>query len=223
MRRVRLATAEAAVTLGLAAPALGVRLDPALEVLRAPPATAIPPILRNALLAARPAWQVAATAAGTPAETTAWHTATEALARAFFERPAQRLDGSGNSARSDGTEAGTGAAATPPPPDAILLAGPRPALTAAIAALGLGAERPAALDVPADTRVWTARAPATGATVVVIEAEDPALLGRLARPLPHHGASGYLAFAGGRAIVRGAAPFAEPEIAVMPGAEAPGG
>jgi hypothetical protein len=222
MRRVRLATAEAAVTLGLAAPALGVRLDPALEVLRAPPATAVPPILRNALLAARPAWQVAATAAGTPAETTAWHTATEALARAFFERPAQRLHGDEDGERSDGTEARNGAAATPPP-DAILLAGPRPALAAAIAALGLGAERPDALDVPADTRVWTARAPATGATIVVIEAEDPALLGRLARPLPHHGASGFLAFLGGRAIVRGAAPFAEPEIAVTPGAEAPGG
>jgi len=203
VQRVRLDARQAVIRLQLASPALGVRLDPALTVLRAPPPAAVPPILRNALLASRPAWQVAAptgeVADTDTAEDESWRQATADLAAAFFERPATGL-------------AGTGAAETAH--DALLLSGPRAALAERVEALGIRAQRPAGLDVASDARVWTARAPGSGATWVVVEADAPATLAAVIRSLPHHGASGWIAFSEGRSVARGAAPFAEPEIPV---------
>jgi len=204
LQRVRLGTQQAVVRLRLQAPALGVRLDPTLSVLRAPTSAAMPPILRNALLAARPAWRVSH-AEHASADMAEWQAATATLATAFFERPAIAL-----AAMAPGLATPAAAARH----DALLLTGPAAALSAEIAALGLGPQRPAALSGPGEARVWTARAPETGVTVVIVEADAPATLAALARPLPHYGASGWLLFNGGRANARGAASLAEPEIPV---------
>jgi len=211
MQRVRLSTQQAVVQLRLPAAALGVRLDPSLSVLRAPAAAAMPPILRNALLAAMPAWWVSQ-AGDAIHDTAEWQAATATLAAAFFERPAVAL-----AAMTPGLATPAAAARH----DALLLTGPAAALSAEVAALGLGPQRPAALSGPGEAHVWTARTPETGITVVIVEADNPATLAALARPLPHHGASGWLLFNGGRATARGAAPLAEPEIPVTQSSSPP--
>jgi hypothetical protein len=191
--RVVLEEARAVVRLATAAAALGVTLDPGLSVLRAPAPGALPPILRNALLARHPAW-TSLEAGGD------WHGASTALATAFFERPAARIEPG---------------AVLPPAVDAHLLVGKRGAVATAARTLGVFEQRPDGLDAPGEAGVWTARAPDSPVTLVFVEAKTPATVANLARPLPHYGASAWLLISEGRATVRGAGHLDEPEFAVV--------
>jgi hypothetical protein len=190
--RVMLEKERAVARLATSGVALGVTLDPGLTVLREPAPGALPPILRNALLARRPVWT--SLEAGPD-----WHLASAALATAFFERPSEWVE----------TQA-----ALPTVADAQLLVG-RPAVVAGAArALGVVTQRPDDLNALGEAGIWTARAPASSATLVFVEAGEPAIVEMLARPLPHYGASSWLLIDGGRAKARGAGHFNEPEFPV---------
>jgi aminopeptidase N len=195
---LRLTAESSTVQLVTSRPALGVTLDPALTVLREPPPRAVPPILRNALLARSPDWRVLS-------DEPAWREAAAALAAAFFERSALERP-AGQPAQDDA--------------DAHLIAGPAQAVVTLATTLGLIAQRPAALDGEGEARVWTARDSSSAATWVFVETADASALAALARPLPHYGAAGWLLLAGGRAVARGSAAFDEPEVPVATALEA---
>lgn len=190
--RVMLENERAVARLATSAAALGVTLDPGLTVLREPAPDALPPILRNALLARRPVWTTLETG-------TDWHRASAALATAFFERPSARVDTP---------------AALPTVADAQLLVGRHGAVASVARALGVLTQRPDELNAPGEAGIWTARAQASSTTLVFVEARDPAIVATLARPLPHHGASAWLLVDEGRAKARGAGHFNEPEFPV---------
>jgi hypothetical protein len=161
----------------------GVRLDPELRVWRVLGREALPPILRQ--------WMVAKTPRlGLVSSDPQTRDAAHALAQRFFERPAQSTDLS----EVGGSEP-------------LLVVGLHEDVDAALRRLGLPA-RPANLSGRGSAQVWTIFENTVSTPVAVVSARDAASLAALQRPLPHYGAQSYVILDGSRVIERGVWPAA---------------
>ena len=176
VRRVELSRERETTVLELPARPLQLALDPEFRLWRALAASEAPPILRDAMLAARPALL-------TPGMDAAVRAAAASLAQRLLER-------------APGAQQSAGA---------LLVAGLHADIDAWLAGAGLAA-RPALLAAnKGSAQVWTARA-RDGRIVVLVSARDAAALAALARPLPHYGRQSYLIFEGARMLSRGTWP-----------------
>ena len=175
-RRVELSRVRATSVIELPAEPLQVALDPELRLLRRLAAAEAPPILRDAMLADRPALII-------PTADAALQAAARELAARLFERaPAERASAS-----------------------TLLVAGLHADIDAWLAGAGMAA-RPATLATTrGSAQVWTARS-SDGRIALLVSAQDAASLAALARPLPHYGQQSYLVFEGARAVERGTWP-----------------
>jgi hypothetical protein len=175
-RRVELTRQRETAVIELPAEPVQIALDPQLRLLRRLAPDEAPPILRDAMLAARPALIA-------PAADPAVQAAARELAARLFERA--RVESAGASA--------------------LLVAGLHADIDAWLAGAGMAA-RPANLAAArGSAQVWTARA-GDGRIAVLVSAQDAASLAALARPLPHYGRQSYLLFEGARASERGTWP-----------------
>jgi len=175
-RRVELEREHADVVLELLAEPLQIALDPDLRLWRHLAPGEAPPILRDAMLAARPALILASADAAVQA-------AAQALAGRLLER----------------------AGAAPANPDALMVAGLHADIDAWLAREKL-APRPDNLAPDrGSAKVWTARS-GDGRVVLLVSARDAASLAALARPLPHYGRESWLVFDGARMLARGSWP-----------------
>jgi hypothetical protein len=175
-RRVELTRERETAVIELPAEPLQIALDPQLRLLRRLAPDEAPPILRDAMLAERPALIA-------PSADPAVQAAARELAARLFER-----------ARVDSASA-----------SALLVAGLHADIDAWLADAGMAA-RPATLAAArGSAQVWTARA-GDGRIALLVSAQDAASLAALARPLPHYGRQSYLLFEGARALERGTWP-----------------
>ena len=189
-RWIETAKAHDEVTLLLDARPTGVRLDPELRVWRRLESAELPPILRQWIIATRPALLIASTQADV-------REAAEALARRLLEAPAQATT-------PDALKLGT---------EPVLLMGLHREVDAALARSNLP-PRPSSLDAgKGSAQVWTVAQPSV-APLAVISASDAAALRALLRPLAHYGAQSWLVFEGSRVLARGVWPAPAPLIAV---------
>jgi uncharacterized protein YfaP (DUF2135 family) len=172
-RRIAFARERATTVLELPAEPLEIALDPEMRLWRRLAKDEAPPILRDAMLAERPAL-VTPTA----------DAAVQAAARDLAARLLERADTS----TAD--------------PSALLVAGLHADIDAWLAREGMPA-RPAMLaDGCGSAQVWTARA-RHGRIVVLVSVRDAQSLTALSRPLPHYGRESYLVFEGARMMAHG--------------------
>ncbi len=181
IRRIALAQPRETATLELDARPEGVRLDPELRLWRRPAAEQLPPILRQWITARAPRLALASVDEQTRA-------AAATLAQRLFEN-APRAAALAELDRDN---------------EPMLLAGLHEDVDAALARAGLP-PRPAELAGRGSAQVWTV-ARGDDAALAVVSARDAAALAALARPLPHYGSQSWLAFEGGRMLVRGVWP-----------------
>ena len=164
----------------------GVRLDPDFRLWRRLDPEALPPILRQWIAAGAPRIAVVSDAAEVGR-------AAQALAKRFFEAPAQPVS---MRDASDGHRP-------------LMVIGLHEDVARTLAAWAL----PHAPDIVANrgtARVWTIRETGSAGPVAVVSARDAAALAALAHPLPHYGSQSYLVFEGSRAVARGTWPAQVP-------------
>jgi aminopeptidase N len=166
-----------------AASASAVRLDPDLRLWRRLDPQALPPILREWILARAPHYAVV-----TPSDDV--RAAAERLAQRLFESPARPAE------PADGDKA------------PLLIVGLYADVDAALARLGLP-PRPAQVARSGSARVWTIPRAPHNTPIAVVSARDAEALAALERPLPHYGAQSWLVFDGRRALARGVWPLQE--------------
>jgi aminopeptidase N len=166
-----------------AASASAVRLDPDLRLWRRLDPQALPPILREWILARAPHYAVV-----TPSDDV--RAAAERLAQRLFESPARPAE------PADGDKA------------PLLIVGLYADVDAALARLGLP-PRPAQVARGGSARVWTIPRAPHNTPIAVVSARDAEALAALERPLPHYGAQSWLVFDGRRALARGVWPLQE--------------
>jgi aminopeptidase N len=164
-----------------AASASAVRLDPDLRLWRRLDPQALPPILREWILARAPHYAVV-----TPSDDV--RAAAERLAQRLFESPARPAE------PADGDKA------------PLLIVGLYADVDAALARLGLP-PRPAQVARSGSARVWTIPRAPHNTPIAVVSARDAEALAALERPLPHYGAQSWLVFDGRRALARGVWPL----------------
>jgi hypothetical protein len=168
------------VTLTVGAAPEGVRLDPEFRLWRRLEQDAVPPILRQWIIARAPRLSVVSTAREV-------QHAAQALAHRIFEAPA-RMANAADAAREG---------------EPLLIIGLHADIDRTLSTLGLP-PRPAALAGRGSAQVWTIqRSGSASPPIAVVSARDAESIAALARPLPHYGGQSYLAFDGGRAIMRG--------------------
>jgi len=179
-RRIEVDRERNLATLTLDAEPEGVRLDPEFRLWRRLADEALPPILRQWIIARAPRLSLVSAAAEV-------RHAAQALAQRFFEAPARMADAA--DAARDG--------------EPLLIIGLHADIDSTLSALGLPS-RPATLANRGSAQVWTIqRGGSAFPPIAVVSARDAESLAALARPLPHYGGQSYLAFDGGRAIERG--------------------
>jgi hypothetical protein len=167
-------------TLTLDAAPEAVRLDPEFRLWRRLEKDALPPILRQWIIARAPRLSLVSAAADV-------RRAAQALAQRFFEAPARMADAA--DAARDG--------------EPLLIIGLHADVDGTLSALRLP-PRPAALAGRGSAQVWTIQRSGSDAPpIALVSARDAESLAALARPLPHYGGQSYLAFDGGRVIERG--------------------
>ncbi|MCG6952546.1 MAG: M1 family peptidase [Betaproteobacteria bacterium] len=166
-----------------AASASAVRLDPDLRLWRRLDPQALPPILREWILARAPQYAVV-----TPSDDV--RAAAERLAQRLFESPARPAE------PADGDKA------------PLLIVGLYADVDTALARLGLP-PRPAQVARSGSARVWTIPRAPYNTPIAVVSARDAEALAALERPLPHYGAQSWLVFDGRRALARGVWPLQE--------------
>ena len=164
-----------------AASASAVRLDPDLRLWRRLDPQALPPILREWILARAPHYAVV-----TPSDDV--RAAAERLAQRLFESPARPAE------PADGDKA------------PLLIVGLYADVDTALARLGLP-PRPAQVARSGSARVWTIPRAPYNTPIAVVSARDAEALAALERPLPHYGAQSWLVFDGRRALARGVWPL----------------
>ncbi len=175
-RSVELSSERASVALDLPAEPLDIVLDPDFRLWRRLAPGEAPPILRDAMLAERPALIVPGADA-----------AVQAAARELAGRLLERAGVSSDSA------------------SALLVAGLHAEVDAWLAREGM-APRPQQLaSSRGSAQVWTAHGRG-GRIVVLVSARDAPSLAALARPLPHYGRESWLVFEGARMLERGTWP-----------------
>ncbi|MBI4205829.1 MAG: M1 family peptidase [Betaproteobacteria bacterium] len=189
-RRVEVDRERNFATLTLDAAPEGVRLDPEFRLWRRLEPEALPPILRQWIIARAPRLSVVSTAADV-------QLAAQALAQRLFEAPARMVDS---------TEAKRGS-------EPLLIAGLHADIDRALSASGLPS-RPAALANRGSAQVWTIQHGGSAPPIAVVSARDAEALAAIARPLPHYGGQSYLAFDDGRVIERGVWPAQVPLVPV---------
>jgi len=182
-RNVEFARAREMLRIEGAASARAVRLDPDLRLWRRLDPQALPPILREWILARAPRYAVVT-------QSDKVHAAAERLARRLFESPAHPVE------PADGGEA------------PLLIVGLYADVDAALARLGLP-PRPARVTPSGSAQVWTIPRPPQATPIAVVSARDAEAIAALARPLPHYGAQSWLVFDGRRALARGVWPLQE--------------
>lgn len=160
-----------------------VTVDPDHDVFRLLAPGEAPPILRDVTLRPDTALLIAAK---------------DESARAAARRLAALLLGTADPPRP---------ATTLPSGSPLLVIGLTPHVAPGLAAAGLPATPPAVAG-RGTARVWTARL-GSDAGLLVVEADDPAALAALARPLPHYRRDSWLVFEGGRLVERGVWPTAD--------------
>jgi len=176
MRRVALTRERGTAVLELPSEPLAVVLDPQLRLWRRLAASEAPPILRDAMLAERPALIIPS--------------ADAAVQAAAHELASRMLEG-----------ADTASAKA----SALLVVGLHADIDAWLAHEKM-APRPAMLAPESGSaEVWTVRAK-SGRVVVLVSARDAASLAALSRPLPHYGRESWLVFDGARMLKRGTWP-----------------
>jgi aminopeptidase N len=176
IRRMDIARERETAEFELPAQPLALALDPELRLFRRLAPGEAPPILREAMLAQKPALLLLGTAADL-------RPAADQLAARLFERP-------------DGARAGA-------PPTLII--GLPAEIDAWLAKEGLAPRPPRLAPSGGSAQVWTLRA-ADARTMVLVSVRDAQSLAALARPLPHYGRESYLVFDAARAIDRGSWP-----------------
>jgi aminopeptidase N len=180
-------------TLTLDAAPEGVRLDPEFRLWRRLEKDALPPILRQWIIARAPRLSLVSAAADV-------RRAAQALAQRFFEAPARMADAA--DAARDG--------------EPLLIIGLHADIDGTLSALGLP-PRPAALAGRGSAQVWTIQRSGSAAPpIALVSVRDAESLAALARPLPHYGGQSYLAFDGGRLIERGVWPAHARPVSVTP-------
>jgi len=175
-RRVELARERGTSVLDLPVKPLAVVLDPELRLWRHLAPSEAPPILRDIMLAERPALIV-------PTADASVQAAARELAAQLLERA--------DTARADAS--------------ALLVVGMHADIDAWLAREGMPARPEKLAATRGSAQVWTARGRG-GRIVVLVSAHDAQSLAALARPLPHYGRESYLAFEGAQAIARGTWP-----------------
>jgi aminopeptidase N len=157
-----------------------VRLDSEFRLWRRLEKDALPPILRQWIIARAPRLSLVSAAADV-------RRAAQTLAQRFFEAPARMADAA--DAARDG--------------EPLLIIGLHADIDGTLSALRLP-PRPAALAGRGSAQVWTIQRSGSDAPpIALVSARDAESLAALARPLPHYGGQSYLAFDGGRVIERG--------------------
>jgi hypothetical protein len=180
------------VRLDLPRRAIGVRLDPELQLWRILDPAQVPPILRRWIVARSPRLAVAS-------RDTAVRRAAQELATALFEAPHTSMD----------------AAAITQSGGPVLLVGLHEAVDAALARAGL-APQPGTLAGRGSVQAWTVREDAGRSPLMVISGKSAEALRAVARPLPHYGTQSWVVFEGARAIERGIWPSPAPLVPVAP-------
>lgn len=178
-QRVEVARERNVVTFAVDAPPQGVRLDPEFRLWRRLESEALPPILRQWIIARAPRLSIVS------ASEDVRHAA-QALARRFFEAPATAAS-SLDSTREEAP---------------LLIIGLHADIERTLAAWGLP-PRPETVANHGSAQVWTVERGGSPPPIAVISARDAESLAMLARPLPHYGSQSYLAFEGSRVIARG--------------------
>lgn len=165
------------------------RLDPDFRLWRRLEPEALPHILRQWIVARAPRVAVVS-------DTAEVKRAAQALAKRFFEAPAQMV------ATRDASD-GHGP---------LMMIGLHEDVARTLAAWRL----PPAPDIVGNrgtARVWTISATGSAGPVAVVSARDAAALAALAQPLPHYGSQSYIVFEGRRAVARGIWPA---QVALTP-------
>ncbi|WP_018992753.1 M1 family metallopeptidase [Aromatoleum toluclasticum] len=181
LRWIDVAAERQVVTMEVATPPAGVRLDPQLQVWRVLAPEQLPPILRQWIGARAPRLALASAAPHV-------REAAAALAQRFFEAKPQTI------APSEITHGS----------EPVLLAGLHADVDEALARAGLPS-RPERLAGRGSAQVWTVT-DAAAAPVAVVSVRDAQALQALLRPLPHYGAQSWLVFENARAVERGVWP-----------------
>ena len=178
VRRVlRLDRTEGRFSIVVDAKPLALTVDPDFDVLRRLAPGEAPAILRELMLAPRPALRIAARG--------------DDARRAARELAERLLEGEPR-AVADGA---------PPPAVPLVIVGTEPEVRAAVAAAGLPGV-PEAIAGRGTARAWAGRRE-TLVPFAVVAARDAAALRRLLRPLAHYGARSYVVFEGARAVDKG--------------------
>jgi len=185
---VELSRAKETVSVSAGGSVRSLRLDPDLRLWRALDPDALPPILRQWILASAPRYAVVSDADDVRG-------AAEHLADRLFESPVRRV------ALAD---TGNGP---------LLIVGLHAEIDAALARLGLP-PRPAEVASRGSAQVWAIPRAPGDTPIAVVSVRDAAALDALARPLPHYGSQSWLAFDGRRALVRGVWPLRVPLTAI---------
>jgi aminopeptidase N len=179
-RRIEVNRERYAATLVVDVVPEGIRLDPEFRLWRRLEKAALPPILRQWIIAKAPRLLVVSDSPDV-------QRAARSLAKRFFEVPAR----------------------TAPLADVLrgtepsLMVGLQADIDRALMALGLP-PRPAIIEVRGSAQVWTiARGGSSSAPMAVVSARDAESIMMIVRPLPHYGGQSYLAFEGSRMIERG--------------------
>ena len=157
-------------------PPRGVRMDPDFRLWRRLEPEALPPILRQWIIAQAP--RVTVLSRGTEMQRGA-----AALAERFFEAPYTLVEWP-----SDGSHP-------------LLVIGSHGDIERALADRRLP-PRPDGLK-KGSAQVWTVQQRASNTPIAIVSVNDAAALAALMEPLPHYGSQSYLAFDGRRVIVRG--------------------
>lgn len=170
---------------------VGVRVDPDFRVFRRLAPEAVPP-------------RLAAVLAREEAGTIVIH---PELATPAGNRAARRV---GRALWDAEPEVVTGDDQAQPAPGSVRVV-PLPALPRHWRALGAADELP---EWPpgADARIALGRSHPGAAPFLLVAVADPEALAALARPLPHYGSYGWLAFRGGERLARGRWPVTEPAL-----------
>ncbi|HEX6067124.1 MAG TPA: M1 family aminopeptidase, partial [Longimicrobiales bacterium] len=181
-----LQTERAVATFLPGAAAHGVRLDPDFRLWRRLEPEALPPILRQWIIARTPRVAVVS-------DTAEVRRAAQTLTKRFFEAPVQTLS----------------PRAAPGGHTPLLMIGLHNDVARTLAAWRL----PPAPEAVADrgtARVWTIPETGSEAPIAVVSGSDADAIAALAQPLPHYGGQSYVVFEGSRAVARGIWPAQAP-------------
>jgi hypothetical protein len=179
-RRIEVDRERYAATLLVDVVPEGLRLDPEFRLWRRIEKEALPPILRQWIIAEAPRLLVVSDSADV-------QRAAHSLAKRFFEAPA-------GTARLADVLRGT---------EPSLMVGLQADIDRALTALELP-PRPGIIRVRGSAQVWTIpRGGSSSAPMAVVSAQDAESIMTIVRPLPHYGGQSYLAFEGSRMIERG--------------------